>query len=156
MTRGFTLVRLLEATPAEAFRAWTDPNKLGWFFSGNRSTLPDPIAVDLAVNGAWRQLMIVDDYTQYVTGGVYREIVTNEKLVFAWGAVGGWPELSSPDAVDGPLVTLTFTQLETVTRLALAVSFDDSVSDERVDEWLAAGIERGWNQTLDRLVSLFG
>jgi uncharacterized protein YndB with AHSA1/START domain len=156
MARGFTLVRLLDATPAQAFRAWTDPNMLGWFFSGHETSLPDPIIVDLVVDGAWRQLMIIDDHTRYVTGGVYREIIADEKLVFAWGAVGGWPQLSSLEATDGPLVTITFTPLEHVTRMAFTLSFDDSVSDERVDEWLASGIERGWNQTLDRLVSLFG
>ena len=37
--------------------------------------------------------MVISESTDYITGGVYREIVADEKLVFSWGASGGWPEL---------------------------------------------------------------
>ena len=36
----------------------------------------------MRVGGAWRQQMIIDESTAYVTSGVYREIVPDEKLVF--------------------------------------------------------------------------
>jgi uncharacterized protein YndB with AHSA1/START domain len=29
----------------------------------------------------------------YATGGIYREIMPPETLVFSWGAVGGWPRI---------------------------------------------------------------
>jgi uncharacterized protein YndB with AHSA1/START domain len=56
--------------------------------------------------------MVIDESTAYVTGGVYREIVHEEKLVFAWGATDGWPKLD-PDRLDeSPLVTVAFTRVD--------------------------------------------
>jgi uncharacterized protein YndB with AHSA1/START domain len=93
LDRGFTLTRMLDAPPDVVFQAWTDPAHLDWFF--NPDTRPDAgTQVDLRVGGAWRQHMVIDETTQYMTGGVYTEIVPNRKLVFAWGARGGWPDLS--------------------------------------------------------------
>ena len=48
--------------------------------------------------------------TTYFTGGVYREIVPDEKLVFAWGATDGWPQLDLERLDDSPLVTVTLSQ----------------------------------------------
>lgn len=93
---GFTITRTLDSTPERVYRAWTEPDKLGWFFSGN-GQVDEPIEVDARVGGAWRQRMNVDETTSYLTGGVYRELVPGERIVFDWGAVGGWPELP-PDA----------------------------------------------------------
>ena len=59
----------------------------------------EPIELDLSVGGAWRQFMLIDEDTAYFTGGVYLEIVPDEKLVFAWGATDGWPKLD-PDNLD--------------------------------------------------------
>ena len=36
--------------------------------------------------------MVINEGTAYDTGGVYREIDADRKLVFAWGATAGWPE----------------------------------------------------------------
>ena len=88
LDRGFTLTRMLDAPPDVVFQAWTDPAHLDWFF--NPDTRPDAgTQVDLRVGGAWRQHMVIDETTQYMTGGVYTEIVPNRKLVFALGRPWG-------------------------------------------------------------------
>lgn len=87
--RSFTLTRILDAPPAHVFRAWTDPARLGWFADPRQPMPDDPIEVDLKVGGTWRQRMVAPDATVYTTGGIYREIVPDERLVFAWGAVDG-------------------------------------------------------------------
>ena len=92
----FTLTWTLDAPPADVFRAWTDPEHLDWFYNGDHPIPAEPIELDLQVGGVRRQYMVVDDDTAYFTGGVYREIVRDEKLVFSWGAAGGWPDLN-PD-----------------------------------------------------------
>ena len=46
----------------------------------SRPTARKPITVDLRVGGAWRQQMVINAETQYFTGGVYREIVPNERV----------------------------------------------------------------------------
>ena len=71
----------------------------------------EPIDVDLRVGGAWRVKMVMNENLQYFTGGIYREIVPGEKLVFTWGAVDGWPEIDSDHLDDCPLVTLTLVNL---------------------------------------------
>ena len=90
--RSFTITRLLDAPPALVFRAWTDPDHLGWFFSGHGE--PEAPQVDLRVGGAWRQTMIIGDDDRYVTGGVYREIAGS---VMSKGAASS-PTVASPSA----------------------------------------------------------
>jgi uncharacterized protein YndB with AHSA1/START domain len=100
--RSFTLTWTLDAPPETVFGAWTDPARLGWFYNPEQPIPDEPIELDLRVGGAWRQMMVIDEGTSYFTGGVYREIVPNERLVFAWGATDGWPELDLEDLDQAP------------------------------------------------------
>src|SRR6218665_1716486 len=116
--RGFSLTRMLDAPPDMVWQAWTDPKYLDWFF--NPGTTPVwPTSVELRVGGAWRQHMVESAERPYMTGGVYREIVPQPKLVFAWGARGGWPDL---DEGNGPQVTVELTPVEGRTRMDLTLS----------------------------------
>jgi len=149
--RGFTLTRLLDAPVALVWRAWTEPGQLDWFF--NPETRPSlPTTVDLRVGGAWRQHMMINATTQYVTGGIFSEIVPQRRLVFAWGASGGWPDT---DAGDGPQVTVDLTPLGPQTRLVLTLALPDELSEAEVQSWLDKGIEPGMSMTVDRLVDKF-
>lgn len=100
-TREFTLTWTLDSPPAEVFRAWTDPDHLDWFYNDDNPIPSEPIELDLRVGGIWRQHMVIDESTAYVTGGVYREIVRDEKLVFAW-VRGGRESLSCDRAQPRP------------------------------------------------------
>jgi uncharacterized protein YndB with AHSA1/START domain len=144
---------MLDAPPADVFRAWTDPDHLDWFYNDSYPVPAEPIELDLRVGGVWRQHMIIDDTTAYVTGGVYREIVPNEKLVFSWGAEGGWPELDRdrPDA--GPLVTMTLSQVRGRTEMTLRVELPASLSKEQMPEGWFDHIRGGWHDTVDRLAA---
>ena len=106
MPHEFTLTREVPAPRARVFAAWTEPAHLKWLFNPAFAT-DEPITVDLTVGGAWRQRMIIDESYNYVTGGVYREIVPNERLVFAWGATDGWPEIDVDNLDATPTATLT-------------------------------------------------
>ena len=152
---AFTVVRTFDAPPERVFPAWTEPEHLGWFFSGH-GEVTEPIVADATVGGAWRQRMIVDDDTSYVTGGIYRELVPGERLVFDWGAVGGWPELpvdaSTRDAVDVPRVTITLIPLPgDRTELRLRQALPGHLTDAQRAEWDAIDCYAGWSQTIDRL-----
>jgi uncharacterized protein YndB with AHSA1/START domain len=158
LERRFTLTRILDAPRDLVFQAWTDPERLQWFFNDAVTTPRDPIVVDLRVGGVWRQKMVENHTTAYFTGGIYREIVPGEKLVFTWGAVDGWPQIDPDHPEDSPLVTVTLIergergeQTEMIFELALP----EHLSDERVREWLASGCREGWGDTLDRLVASF-
>ena len=152
--RGFTLKRLLNAPPDLVFQAWTDPQYLDWYFNPGMP-VTEPIAVDLRVGGQWRQQMVINAETQYFTGGVYREIVPNKKLVFSMGAVGGWPALDLNKLDDGPIVTLLFNALGARTEMVLHLQLPDHLSDEKVSEWLETGMREGWGMTIDRLVARY-
>ncbi len=148
MNREITLTRTLDAPRQLVFQAWTDPSHLGWFFNPD---FPVDIAptVDLVPGGAWRQHMIVNDELEYVTGGIYREIVAPERIVIAWGAVGGWPEIDPDDLDAGPVLTITLVEIDAdTTELTL-----HAVIPEK--HW-HPHMRDGWNLTIDRLAAQLG
>jgi uncharacterized protein YndB with AHSA1/START domain len=148
--REFTLNWTLDAPPAEVFRAWTDPERLEWYYNEAFPIPDEAIELDLRVGGTWRQRMIVDEDTAYTTGGVYREIVPNEKLVFAWGAVGGWPELDPERLDESPSVSVTFRDRGEQTDLTVHVTLPEGIEERIPPAWFAH-IENGWRETVDRL-----
>jgi uncharacterized protein YndB with AHSA1/START domain len=150
--RGFTLTRMLDAPPEVVWQAWTEPEYLDWFF--NPGTVPSqPTTVDLRVGGAWRQHMVESAERAYMTGGIYREIVPCRRLVFAWGASGGWPDT---DEANGPQVTVELTPVGARTRMDVALHLPDQLSDAEVQAWLDKGVEKGMAMTVDRLVAKLG
>jgi uncharacterized protein YndB with AHSA1/START domain len=97
--------------------------------------------------------MVIDEDTAYFTGGVYREIVPDEKLVFAWGATGGWPSLDPDRLDDSPLVTVLLSQEGGRTAMTVHIELPASLSEDQVQEWLSLGIRDGWRDTVDRLAA---
>ena len=148
--RDFTLTWTLDARPAEVFRAWTDPDHLDWFYNDHQPIPSEPIELDLRVGGVWRLQMVIDADTAYATGGVYREIVPDEKLVFAWGATDGWPRLDPERLDDSPQVTVTFDGTNGRTELTVHVELPESVPDDGVPGWWSKAAP-GWRDTVDRL-----
>jgi uncharacterized protein YndB with AHSA1/START domain len=146
--RTLTIVRRLSAPPEAVFRAWTDPVELGWFANRPPRT---PTTVDLRVGGAWRLHMVESDERDYITGGVYRDIVPPERLVFTWGAVGGWPPLDPDDPDSGPVITVVLRELDDGTEMSFTLEFPHQFSDDDVRIWLGLGVAEGWTNTLDRL-----
>jgi uncharacterized protein YndB with AHSA1/START domain len=152
-SRELTFSWTLDAPRAQVFRAWTDPDHLGWFYNDEQPVPPEPIEVDLRIGGVWRQTMVISDETSYVTGGVYREIVEDERLVFAWGAVDGWPELDPENLDESPQVTVALSEVGGRTQMTLVCELPASLSPAQVDEWFALGIRDGWRMTVDRLAA---
>jgi len=155
-SRELTFTWSLGATRGEIFRAWTDPSQLDWFYNDNQPIPDDPIELDLRVGGVWRQTMVIDEDTSYVTGGVYREIVPDEKLVFAWGATGGWPELDPERLDESPLVTVALSESAGRTQMTLCMELPENLSRRQLEEWWALGIRDGWRITVDRLAARLG
>jgi uncharacterized protein YndB with AHSA1/START domain len=97
--------------------------------------------------------MTINDDLEYMTGGIYREIVPTERLVFEWGATDGWPLLDPANPDDAPLTILEFIDNgDGTTEQRLHVAFPGVMPDARVAEWLASGMSEGWGMTIDRLV----
>jgi uncharacterized protein YndB with AHSA1/START domain len=152
--RTLTFTRILDAPRDVVWRAWTDPAHLVWYLNP-QSPRDEPIHVDLRVGGAWRLRMFISEETDYITGGIYREIVPNEKLVFTWGAIGGWPEYDPADPDANPVITIVLNELAGSTEMTTVIELREGMSDERAQYFLGSGMQEGWPMTIDRLVALY-
>jgi uncharacterized protein YndB with AHSA1/START domain len=138
---SLTLKRRLNAPPAKVYGAWAEPEKIVHWF-GPAETVPGTVRaeMDVRVGGRFRVNFNTVDGERHEVGGVYREVVPNEKLVFSW-AWHTTPERESLVTVltkqngDGTLLTLTHEQF-----------FDEAARE---------GHKRGWTGTLDKLERYF-
>jgi len=132
---SLTIKRRLKASPAKVYAAWIDPEKVKrWMGPGE--VKPLRAECDARVGGRYRWIMQAANGDEFDVGGVYREVVPNEKLVFTW-AWKSTPERESLVTVllkadgDGTLLTLTHEQF-----------FDADARDRH---------QHGWNGALDKL-----
>jgi uncharacterized protein YndB with AHSA1/START domain len=134
---SLTIKRKLKAPASLVFSAWTDPEKLvHWFGPGETIIGSVQAQLDVRVGGKFRVSFRTEDGEYHEVGGVYQEVVPDEKLVFSW-AWHSTPERESlvtvslkPD-VGGTLLTLHHEKF-----------FDQKARD---------GHERGWTGTIDKL-----
>jgi uncharacterized protein YndB with AHSA1/START domain len=109
---SLTLKRRLNAPPAKVYAAWTDPKKITrWFVSATVKAGSERAEIDARTGGRSRLSFDTQSGEHHEVGGVYRELVPNERLVFSW-AWHSTPERESlvtvslkPDG-DGTLLTL--------------------------------------------------
>jgi uncharacterized protein YndB with AHSA1/START domain len=83
--RELVIERVFDAPPELVFQAWTQPAHLARWWGPKGFTNP-VCEVDLRVGGAWRIVMRAPNGVEYPGGGIYREIVVPERLVFTNGA----------------------------------------------------------------------
>ena len=134
---SLTLKRRLSAPPAKVFEAWTQAQHLAhWFGPPETAAGTIDAELDVRAGGRFRVSFEATDGEYHEVSGVYREVVTNERLVFTW-AWHSTPErrslvtvLFEPDG-DGTLMTLIHEQF-----------FDDAARD---------GHLYGWGGALDKL-----
>jgi len=138
---SLTLKRRIKAPPAKVYAAWTEPAQLAHWFGPVETVLGSVRAeLDVRVGGRFRASFNTVDGEYHQVGGVYREVVPNERLVFSW-AWHSTPERESlvmltfrPDG-DGTMLTLHHEQF-----------FDQAARD---------GHEHGWTGTMDKLERYF-
>jgi uncharacterized protein YndB with AHSA1/START domain len=107
------------------------------------------------VGGAWRLHMVEHEAKSYTTGGIYREIVPPERLVFTWGAVGGWPDLDPDNLDEAPIVTVLLEPAgddARETEMTVHIGFAEHLSADAIRHWYSLGIKGGFTQTIDRIV----
>ena len=133
---SLTFTRRLKASPAKVYAAWTDPEKIvRWF--GRADLKPETMraAIDARVGGRYR-VGFDTESEYYEVGGVYREVVPNQRLVFSW-AWHSTPERESLVTIsmqpDGSGTLLTFRH------------------EQFADETARDNHERGWTEILGKL-----
>src|SRR5262245_5711543 len=97
---SLTLKRHYSAPVERVYRAWTDPEALKRWFGPSDEGRIVVSETNPRVGGRYRIVLEMASGEQHRVGGIYREIVPNEKLVFSWA----WE--STPERVS--LVTVKF------------------------------------------------
>ncbi len=80
---SLTLKRRLNAPVEKVYAAWTDPEKIVKWFGPDAGPVTRA-ETDLRVGGRYIIAFNTEDGERHQVGGVYREVVPNEKLVFTW------------------------------------------------------------------------
>ena len=137
--RVLVITRVLDAPRALVYQAFADP-KHGLKWAGPRDYPAIHVEGDLRPGGKWRTgLRALGGSRELWQGGVYREVVPNERLVFTFA----WDQ---EDGSRGPetLVTITFADQGGKTLM----TFRQAVFNtrENCDEH-----RKGWNSAFDRL-----
>ena len=136
--RVLVITRIFDAPRELVWRAWTDP-KLAIQWSGPSDYPAVHIEGDFRPSGKWRGcLRSVATGENLWQGGVYREIVPNERLVFTFA----WEE--EGERGQEMLVSLTFEDAAGKTRFTLRQEVFASVAERD-------GHNGGWNSAFDRL-----
>ena len=134
-----TIRRTFDAPRALVFAVWTDGEHLKRWCCPTGFTIPFSEG-DIRPGGGFRTCMRSPQGEDHWLGGVYKEVVPNERLVFthAWQDEAGNSDHET-------LVTVTFADTgEGKTRLTLHQAF--FLSEPSRDGHL-----EGWNETLDEL-----
>lgn len=135
---SLTLTRRFSAAPEKVYAAWADPQRLvQWFGPVSVEEGSVKADIDLRVGGRYRiSFRANGNYNE--VGGVYREVVPNQKLVFSW-AWHSTPERES-------LVTISIRPEGSGTLLV----FNHA---QFVDEKARDNHQRGWTEFLGKLES---
>lgn len=135
---SLTLTRSYLVAPEKVWHAWTDPQAIAkWWGPGGGN---DPVSLaelDLRVGGRFRIVFGGPQGRDHECAGIYREVVSNRKLVFTWC----WPN-STPDRVS--LVTIHFKPVAGGTDL-------EFLHEQFFDEAARDGHKRGWTESFAKL-----
>ncbi len=121
------------------YRAWTTPELIKRWWSGNRGEVTSA-EVDLRVGGTWRYVMTATGGFEVAFHGEYREIIPNERLV-STEVFEGMPDAQVLD-------TLTLTERDGRTTLRILVEHD---SQQSRDTHIDYGMEAGMQEAMDHL-----
>ena len=145
--RTLKLERVFDAPRGVVFRAWIDPKQVAQWWGPRGFTNPT-CEIDPRVGGAIRIVMRAPDGAEHHMQGAFREIVTNEKLVFT----------NTATAPNGALLltgltSVTFSERDGKTRMVLETS---ATATTREAAEMLKGMDIGWSETLERLTKLIG
>lgn len=144
--RELVLTRIIPASPAALYRAWTEPALLQRWFA------PKPWSVaeaetDPRPGGSSRIVMRGPDGTEFPSTGVYLEVEENARLVFTDAYTRAWEPSAKPFFTG----IITFEPVEGGTRYtarALHWTAEDRAAHE------AMGFHEGWGRCADQLAEL--
>jgi len=137
-TRELLITRVFHAPRELVFRAWTDPEHIRKWF-GPRDHPATQMTMDVRPGGQWRGcLRSTETGNDLWLGGIYREIVPPERLVFTFA----WEEEGERGLET--VVTITFVEQGATTLMTFRQTPFQSVDE-------LDGHRGGWTSSFDRL-----
>lgn len=135
---SLNITRVFDAPREMVWMAWTKPeHALHWWGPKHHPAID--IEWDARPGGRWRNcLRSVETGEPLWHGGVFREVVAPEKLVFSFA----WEEPGERGLET--VVTVTFTETDGKTRMVMHQVPFQSITERD-------GHDEGWNSTFDRL-----
>jgi uncharacterized protein YndB with AHSA1/START domain len=140
---SLTITRRFRASPQKVYAAWTSAeNLIRWFAAAQAKPGSIQAALDVRAGGRYR-INFTDEKSDeyYEVGGLYREVVPNERLSFTW-AWHSTPERES-------LVTI---ELKGDAAGTLMVFHHAQFADQAARD----NHERGWSKFFDGLERYVG
>jgi uncharacterized protein YndB with AHSA1/START domain len=142
------ITREFDAPKHLVYKAWTTPELVSRWWPGKRGEMTSA-EIDLRVGGTWRYVMWCSGDYEVAFHGEYREIVSNERLVYT-EVFEGAPEVGEP-AVN----VITFTEVEGRTILeALTQCPSKEVRDLIIDSGMEGGMQEGMDLLEQIAISL--
>jgi uncharacterized protein YndB with AHSA1/START domain len=134
--------RLFDAPRHLVFEASTKPEHLARWWGFRDSKLIE-CKVDLRPGGAWRYVLRMPDGSEHGFGGVYKEVVPPERLVYTF-RYDGYPDAEAVETII----------LEEKMGKTLLTATVLHTSVENRDGHVASGMEEGAIESHDRLAEL--
>ena len=135
------LTRVIKATPAIVFAAWTEPAQLRAWSCPEGMDLAD-VQVDLRVGGHFLMDMRGAEGDHHTAYGEYREIDPPRRLVYTWD----WKQ--EGDAMGETLITVEFSAHGDHTEVVMTHEKMPSIE-------MRDAHNQGWSSCLDRLEKIF-
>lgn len=141
ITREFEVPRQL------VFRAWTTPDLVKRWWSGQHGTMKS-VEIDLRVGGRWRYVMETNEGPEIAFHGEFHEIVTDERLVNS----EVYEMTDDPESDPAARVTTEFADAgDGRTAMTMLTVMPDK---ESRDGLIASGMEVGMQEQMDILEEL--
>jgi uncharacterized protein YndB with AHSA1/START domain len=138
-----TFTRLLDAPPAIVFPLWIEAKHLSKWFAPKHFTVPE-CTVDARVGGEVRLTMRAPDGTNYPMKSVFEELVPNKRIV-----TRNWAGFDT-EGKPGFETVQTYSFVSEGDKTRLTVQADVIWMEPHMAPAIA-GMEPGWNQTLEKL-----
>ena len=128
------------------WKAWTDPKMMAQWFGPRGFTNP-VCELDVRVGGSLRIVMRGPDGNEYPMKGEFREVIPPERLVFTNIAI----DQDGKHLLEGE-TTVILSESNGKTTLTLQTH---AIGLVPIASQMLAGMEAGWNQSIDKLAELF-